>query len=41
MTAYDVPQETQPADEDLPGLQSAIFLAKEMGEGLGAGFLLV
>ena len=35
------PQEAQSADEDLPHLQSPFCLAEEMGQGLGAGAVLL
>jgi polyhydroxybutyrate depolymerase len=35
------PQEAQSADEDLPGLPSPFRLAEEVGEGLGAGSVLL
>ena len=35
------PQEAQSADEDLPHLQSPVCLAEEMGQGLGAGSVLL
>ena len=37
----DATQEAQPANEDMPDLQPPIFLAEEMGEGLGSGEVLL
>jgi hypothetical protein len=40
MTCHEAPQESRPAAQDMPGLQTPFCLAQEMGKGLGRGALL-